>query len=301
MNATQRGIALLTALLIVAITAVLATTMVENLNLDIHRAAYVLHGLKAQQFAAGAEIWAQRILQRDPPAHDTLQEPWALPIPSAMVDGGEIGGRLEDLQGRFNLNNLITEGLNEEALAQFQRLLEHLELPPALALATADWLDQDADARIHGGMEDDGYLLDNPPYRAANHWLRSPGELRLVSGMTEEAFQRLLPHVSALPPPSRVNVNTATVPVLYSLHPEISQSQAERIHEQLREKGAESLKQAEALFNTLPGIERWIAVNSRYFALTTQTEIGGSGMQALSVLYRADQRVAVIFRSYDGW
>jgi general secretion pathway protein K len=38
---------------------------------------------------------------------DDLSEPWANLPPSLPIEGGKIAGRIEDLQGRFNLNNLI--------------------------------------------------------------------------------------------------------------------------------------------------------------------------------------------------
>ena len=46
-----------------------------------------------------------------------------------------------------------------------------------------DWLDEDIDPRPNSGAEDDYYMLQNPPYRAANRLMASASELRLVKGM----------------------------------------------------------------------------------------------------------------------
>ena len=74
------------------------------------------------------------------------------------------------MQGRFNLNNLVTpEGAeNREALREFQNLLTVLELEPKWADILADWLDPDTQPNFPDGAEDNVYISQTPPYRAAN-------------------------------------------------------------------------------------------------------------------------------------
>ena len=79
-------------------------------------------------YVQGAEAWAADILRQDlvdSPDSDHLGEQWAIELPPLPVDGGTIVGRLEDLQGRFNLNNLVGADGKENELArrQFERLL----------------------------------------------------------------------------------------------------------------------------------------------------------------------------------
>src|SRR4029077_12156653 len=106
----------------------------------------------------------------DSPQSDNLGEIWATELPPLPVDGGTIQGRLEDLQGRFNLNNLINDrGLPDPvALKQFERLLSLLEIDATLAGGVLDWLDPDTDVRFPNGGEDTTYAAADPPYRAAN-------------------------------------------------------------------------------------------------------------------------------------
>ena len=81
---------------------------------------------------------------------------WAKSGPRSCPDcrskGGEVFGSIEDLQGRFNVNNLIDqEGrVVEESLQQFQRLLNALGLDPRFAGITADWIDSNLDAVVSG-------------------------------------------------------------------------------------------------------------------------------------------------------
>jgi general secretion pathway protein K len=90
------------------------------------------------------------------------------------VDGGTITGRLEDLQGRFNLNNLLNADGTENELArrQFERLLSAVDIDPALAGAVVDWLDPDTEMRFPTGGEDVA-LWRRPAYRTANGLITS--------------------------------------------------------------------------------------------------------------------------------
>ncbi len=151
----QRGIALITAILIVAIATIIATSIYFDGFLYIKRSSNLLLNDQARLYALGAEDWAADILRRDAkesPETDNLGEEWAAELPLLPIDGGTLGGQIEDLQGRFNLNNLIQPDgqINERAFEQFQRLLEGLGLPPQLAGTTADWLDPDQEPRFPG-------------------------------------------------------------------------------------------------------------------------------------------------------
>ena len=62
------------------------------------------------EVAMGAEAWAADILRQDKQGGsnvDDFTEEWATPIPPIPVEGGEVSGQLEDMQGRFNLNSLV--------------------------------------------------------------------------------------------------------------------------------------------------------------------------------------------------
>ena len=145
----QRGVAAVTAMLVVTIAAMLAVELVWDLTLDVRRTEALLLRDQAIQVALGAEGWVGDILrqdkeddQSDGTATDHLQEIWAQDIPPLPVEGesieaGTVDGSLEDLQGRFNLNNLLNRNgaADEVVYEHFQRLLRVLELDPGLAEA----------------------------------------------------------------------------------------------------------------------------------------------------------------------
>ena len=157
----QRGVALITALLIMALLAILAATLSWDNALNVRRTMAMIYHDEGAQAAYGAESWISNMLRDDFRDSDTdhLGEIWAaefpvLPIESDSVQGA-LTGELIDLQGRFNVNNLLdTDGnVDQDALDQFRRLLVALDLDPRIAGVTADWLDADEDTGFPDGAD----------------------------------------------------------------------------------------------------------------------------------------------------
>ena len=128
----QRGVALVTALLVVSLATMAAVSMATRQHVDVRRTGNLLHGEQAYAYAMAAESWALVIMDRDTEdtENDTLEEDWATALPPISVEGGFVNGAIRDLQGRFNVNNLVREdGKPSTAdLDYFKRLLQVLEL-----------------------------------------------------------------------------------------------------------------------------------------------------------------------------
>jgi len=299
---SQRGVALVTALLVVALATVAAVAMATRLHVDVRRSANLLHGEQAYAYAVAAESWACVVLRRDAreSEFDGLEEDWATALPPIAVEGGQVNGQVIDLQGRFNVNNLVTDTgePNSAYLDYFRRLLEVLELDPALATAVLDWIDPDINATFPGGAEDDTYLLADPPYRAANRLLVSVSELRLVQGFTPEVMAVLAPHVTALPEVTKINVNTATLAVLRALHPDLREQDLVSLIEQ-RDQGsfqnASDFLQHPALAGITLDFD--VATGSDWFLVLTDVGIGSAVARLQSLLHRTDQHLEVVTRA----
>ena len=110
-RAGSRGVALITAMLISALAAMVATGLAWDNSLDVRRTTVMLYRDQAMQIALGAESWVIGILHQDlqDTQTDHLGEIWAQELPGLPFEGGEVFGRVIDLQGRFNVNNLIDE------------------------------------------------------------------------------------------------------------------------------------------------------------------------------------------------
>jgi general secretion pathway protein K len=286
----QRGVAVLTAMLVVTVGTVLAVNMLWESTLDQRRTMSALAADQGLMYALGAEAWAADILRQDlveSDESDHLGEEWAIELPPLPVDGGAITGRLEDLQGRFNLNNLIgSDGTEDEfSRLQFERLLNTLQLDPGIAARVVDWLDSDTISSFPTGAEDAAYAGSEPPYRAPNTMITTPSELLAVEGVDQEVYRQLMPYVAALPMGTTLNVNTASAPVLASLSDEIDIGLAESLIEQragldfVDIPGTfEGLVEADAL-QRIDGV-------SSHFLLTARVALGTNQLTLYSVLQR---------------
>ncbi|MBX3697853.1 MAG: type II secretion system minor pseudopilin GspK [Dokdonella sp.] len=232
----QRGVALLIALLAVALALVLIGSLLDRGELALARTRNVLRGEQAIAYSEGLEAFAAQVLMRDldeSPNLDTFSDSWAIPLPPQQVPGGTLSARMTDLNGCFNLNNLVSPSTAERALwrRRLDNLLVALELDPALVGAIVDWLDADGSIDNEGGAEDSAYLAQPVPYRTANRVFAHVSELRLVRGISNEVYARLAPEVCALPPGTALNLNTASAALLMSLDSRMTQALALRIRQ----------------------------------------------------------------------
>ncbi|MDZ3822649.1 MAG: type II secretion system minor pseudopilin GspK [Pseudoxanthomonas sp.] len=306
-----RGVALLAAVLVVALAAVLVAGLLDRGVLGQARA--LQHGRAAQAVALqqGLELWAARILRDDAARDgvDAVGDAWSQPMPPLPLPEGMAHGRLRELDGCLNLNALWSGGQPDAlAMARFERLLRVLELDPRLLDAVVDWLDEDDLGRAGGG-EEATYAALEPPRRAANGPFVHVGELALVAGVDAASLQRLLPHVCAHPgSDTRINVNTATVPVLMALDEAIGPAVARRLHRDGRARHASSADFLAAVERELgrpppPQLAQGIDVRSRHFLaeiLIVQAQVP---VRLYSLLDRepGTGTVRVVARSLGRW
>ena len=297
----NQGVALITAVLITAAIAIAAVAMAAQQNLDVRRTANIIDGDRSYVFALGVESWAMQILIRDRRDNqtDNLHEDWASQLPPISVEGAVVTGHIEDMQGRFNLNNLLKDGkLSPLDMERFQRLLTIVGLDPNLADAVVDWLDADSDVTQPAGAEDPQYLRADVPYRAANRPMVSPSELLLVQGFTADVYQKIEPYVCALPARTAINVNTTSKEVLMSLADNINENDAQQLIDDRGDKGYASLEtflQDKALAGR--GVKQdGLSVATDYFLLDAATKFDRAQTHLYSLLARSTTGINVIYR-----
>lgn len=312
MRPRQAGVVLITVLLIAALATVAAVAMLDGTQIAAARGANLRAADQAYLHALALEDRARLVLVRDARGSDHRREAWALPISSATPDAlpGALAGdvafeaAIEDLQARFNLNNLVREGaVSEPDVVYFRRLLAGLGLAPGLADAVVDWIDPDGVPRSAHGAEDGTYLERDPPHLAANRAMHSISELRVIAGFSAEAVARLEPHVTALPEPTPINVNTAGPVVLASLSPGLDARTLEGLLADRHSAAFEHVAQflAHPVLHEREVASAALAVSSGYFALRAQVQAGRGRLRLHSVLRRGDDgRVGVLTRSRAG-
>ena len=305
----QRGVALIMAVLIVALATILAVNVTFRGMVDQRRAANLFALDQGFEVALGAEAWAADILRKDAQDSQTdhYGEIWAKSLSALPIDEGvgTVEGRIEDMQGRFNLNNLVfSDGTtNETAVKQLERMLGMLDIEPTWATAMADWIDSDVQPGFPDGAEDSVYTGLDPPHFAANMPITRASELMVLPEFGADRFRRLQPYITALPVGTRLNVCTAPGIVLDSLSE--SQRQFSLDPEDLAKR------RMEACFPTLDDlrgtldqaeyeqIKDTLSESSTYFRTTVWVTIGTTQFTLYSLLARGGAgTVRPVLRSF---
>jgi general secretion pathway protein K len=307
--ARQRGVALIIALILVALATILASKLTFDGFLERRRTIGVLAAEQALQFGMGAEALAADVLAQDSQNQQTtLAAPWAqptqpLPItPQDDPEGEPIGtlqGELEDMQGRFNLNNLgrmiMDKKLNipvqdPQPLAQFTRLLTLVGLEPKWAAIARDWIDADDNPGSPDGAEDQIYTSQTPPYRTGNYPMMTASELMNLPGFGADRYRKIAPYVTALPDANtKINICTASAYVLMSLSEKLMGDYTPQVLAEGRKTGCFP---DQATITNVVGQQFLAEINGRfgqssqYFRLTTRVTLGTTEFTLYSLLKR---------------
>lgn len=210
----QGGVALITALLVVALATIAAVSLSATHQIDLRRAATsqafnqsLHHGASLEALAAEA---GARLVAEPELARALIEEGCESPPLSLELDGARVEARLADLHCRLNLNNLLDPEDTETAEA-FIRLVEglageHPEMgmdPEAFIEALRQWADPEA--------ETDWYQRRDPPYLPGGRPLTSASEMLLVRGVDPADYHALRPYITVLPE-TGTSINTVAVP-----------------------------------------------------------------------------------------
>lgn len=319
-----RGIALITVLLVVALAAIIATHLLANIQLELKKSSNIEFNQQAYWYAMGAESLAKRVLVttfEDEADKTTLQQMWAQGESTYPVDFGQITGEITDLQSCLNLNALRSEqtdsGESQQkspARTAFQELIVALNLEGVgefeaeyMADALVDWLDENSTLASAGGAEDSDYAAKEYAYLAANHFLASINELRIIDHFTPAVISALRPHVCVLPTTNlhKININT-----LSAEHPELLQAllaiSREEAEQALSARDNEGFDNVQEFFN-LPEVNKLnlkeeqkqqFVVDSEYFKLKASAQFNDSYFYLVSIMQVVDNnQINVIGRT----
>ena len=272
----QRGLALLMAMLIVVIATTVAVSIVHEEKFTIRKSSHIQGMDRASLYAAGLEDWAQIFLKedREDSKIDSLDEDWAIAIPGLPIEGGYLAGYMEDEQGKFNLNSIV---ISEIALTRFRRLCDNLEVDGQFIPALLDWIDEDFEIRYPDGMEE-----NYEDYRVANREMVDISELLLVHNVTAEIYEKLQPHITALPGTSTLNVNTLSEVIFLSLGPDLD------VTEFIKQREEEAYASIEEFIERLqvPVEVEGLSVDTGYFRAYGQVVQGDQSFNMASLIYR---------------
>lgn len=204
--AKQRGMAIISALLIAAVVAVLAGAMLTRQTVFTRSLEAEQLRLQGQWLLQGSLEHSRKMLweARQKDVLTRLDQPWA------RLQRGVFDGRIDDEQGKFNLRNLVNrQQVDTEQLQGFERLCRTLGVDPAVSRRISQ--------RVIGSYE----------VPAKYPMLRSLDELSAIEGLDPQLLHRLQAYISVLPGQTWINGNTASAEVLSAVVPQLSLSQAQ--------------------------------------------------------------------------
>jgi general secretion pathway protein K len=358
---SQRGVALITVMLIVALASIIAAQMTTRLQTQMQRSTNISFNQQAYWYALGAEAFTKRVLIKafkDEPDVTHLEQIWTAEESNYPVDFGEISGEISDLQSCLNLNALHpkaktkaeaesgtgnpsssgtgknktksatasstgsrnSSGNNSNsnkklpAATVLEALIVNLNIEgignfeaEAMVNALTDWLDSNDIITGSGGAEDNDYASREFPYLAANSYLGSVNELRLIEHFTPAVILALTPYVCVLPQNAQhlININT-----LDEEKPELLQallgSSLEDAQEVLSARDSSGYDKVEDFLKlkelTKIRVEKWqkapFVIDSEYFKLKANARFNNSYFSMSSIMkVNESQQIQVISRT----
>lgn len=316
--AKQRGMAIISALLIAAVVAVIAggmltrqTVFTRSLEAEQARVqgAWVLNG--------GIEIsrqllWEAR--QRDPLTR--LDQPWSQPIVSSIATR-TFDARLEDEQGKFNLRNLIAnERIDDEQLRNFQRLCELIGVNSTLSQRISQRVIAAYPRLLNPGLADKAPASSGlnsgrstspnavrKPEAAKRPMLRSVEDLRGVEGVTDALLIKISPFLTVLPANTWLNGNTASAQVLAAYVPGLSIERAQALVAE-RDGGQWFINRADFVNRLrMPELELTtlkVGITSDWFRLRGQSRSEQKRVSLDALLRRTEDRLPQVIWSRVG-
>lgn len=300
---------LVVALFIVALVATISYVMLSRLERDTRRVTLLTRNTQAEFYAQGSIAWAIDQLRNDWLNQKPGKIVDLIPIesPANTINGYVVKSRIYDMQGRFNLNNLV----NPEMQTDFARMLHALapKLSDAevlnITLAIYHWI-------VPSQNEDElnRYYAELPaPYRPAHRPMTAVSELRLVKGMTPNLYATLKPYVTALPRSVMLNIQTASAPVLMTLSQTMTLDAAKAIVELRKMKPfvtVEDFMNLDVVKNHQIKADKITAI-SQYFLVETDVAIENQHLVLYTLLERANMSgdgkatVNILWQSKGTW
>ena len=308
---SQRGVALLTILVMVALATILAATIAKRQTNTAENTGYLMRQNQSLLYAKSAEAFFSELLIQDndnSSSIDHLQENWAKPMPPFPVEDGSVSGKLLDESGKFNLNNLVkADGkVDDSARHWFEKLLQRVGLPAELSQAVIDWQDADDETIGAMGAESNYYQGLDPAYLTPNTKFHSVEELKLVRGFEGKNYDLIKQYVTALPEQTKVNMNTAPALLLASIDPKVD---IKAVEQQLKAKETEltHFNNVDDLWklSAFSGIDEQSKTDaaslldskSNYFTAQIEVVLSERKRQFTSLMMRKDKQVIVYSRS----
>lgn len=325
----QSGAALISAMLVVTLVATLASVALWQQWRSVEVEVAERHRIQSSWLLNGAMDWTRLILREDALAGvagaslsgtggsisanggvDHLGEPWALPLKEAKLstflsqdqqlrEGDPevfLSGQVSDAQGRLNLSNWVeapagnqAAKISEPMRLSMQRLFNVLGLPASeLESLSRGWLAATQAARSVNQSQ-------SPNPNPASLLPQQIGQLQWL-GLSPQSVQRLAPHLSILPEPSPLNVNTASAEVLYAAVPGLELSTAQKFVQQRSRTHFKNLSDAALALDVKTLESSRFSVGTRYFEVWGRLRLEDRTQEETALIFRDGGQTSFVWR-----
>lgn len=277
MRKLDHGSALISALFIMTLVAIAATAMSKRLQIEIHRARLTLTHDKLLLSSQIVTFWAiDQLLhpQLDKKPSDVAPHLTTFPTTlQHMYPDVLLQGKLLDLQGQFNLNNLIDKKWHTVFLKLLATTLPSQASQGKFIISSIENWISPYPAQNDSSKHLEPYLNQTPPYLSAHQFMQSKSELRLIMPkLSGPAYEKIGAFVTTLPETTPINVLTASPPVLRALGNGLS---AEHVQEFITLRQKNGYEKADVLQiwlrkNNIP-LEQITFVSQYYLCITTSS------------------------------
>ncbi len=224
MNRSQRGMALVIVLMIMAI---MTAMVVEFASATYTANASLYNWRNVQSLSLAARSGINLAIKMASDNYESYSYTYpgtvSVPVPNVLENfEGNVIIKVEDENAKFNLNSLVLPNgtLNNAGYESFKRLLVQLELDEQIADKITDWIGRNRNTNF-GNLE----------AGAKNAYMHSVDELWLIADT--KACEKLVPLVTVYGVgavyANIININTASAPVLMALDDTMTSVLAERV------------------------------------------------------------------------
>jgi general secretion pathway protein K len=312
---TQRGAAILTAMLVVTLVATLASAALWQQWRSVEIESAQRARVQSSWILVGALDWARLILREDARSGgaDHLAEPWAVPLEEARlstffastssatesaddVQQSFISGLIIDLQSRLNVLNLV-EGaqISAPALRSFNKLFTLLNLDNAELGVLAE--------NLRGAMDfagDNSNASNATNASKASQALLLPQRVEQLAwmGLSPRTLAALAPYITVLPVRTPVNLNTASAEVLYASIDALDMAGARQLVTARALTHFQKTGDVVKLLGDKPGqiVDGQHSVASRFFEVRGRLRLDQTTVQERSVVQRDGLDVKALWR-----
>ena len=303
---TQRGAALLVAMVVLTLVSTLAAGMVWQQARATEVEAAERTRAQAGWILTGAVDLGRVLLRQDgrTPGVDDKTELWAkAELKSASlssllaqdrnnnVEGAPeayLSGSIRDAQERYNLRNLVDPATNkvvEAELAALLRLCETAAVAPETCQTLAAGLQAAWQAERPGEGEPDAAAVVAPRTLEQLVWL----------GLDADTVKRLRPYVELLPEPTPLNINTASAEVLAGVIAGLDLASAKRIEG--RRPRYRTLQDAQGDIQGEGALDpKRLSVNSNHFEISGQLRMDGRDLAERVLVRRQNREIVPLAR-----